>query len=311
MDKLAIVVPCYNEQEVLETSAVQLMRLLESMSGEGLIDGKSQMILVDDGSTDSTWEIIERLCADPCISGIKLAHNAGHQNAVLAGLMSVYEDFDCVVSIDADLQDDIEAIREMVKKFDCGADIVYGVRSSRDTDTFFKRTTAQGFYRFMHMMGADVVYNHADFRLMSRRAIAALADFPERNLFLRGVVPLLGFRTDTVYYERRRRMAGESKYPLKKMAAFAFDGITSFSVSPIRVVAFLGAAACIVAVAVGIYAVIRKLTGHTVAGWTSIVGSIWFLGGLQLMGIGLIGEYIGKIYKEVKRRPRYIIEKRI
>lgn len=304
-----VVVPCYNEEAVLHETCKQLLGVFDQMKEEGLISGQSRIVFVDDGSKDKTWQIIDELSNfHPEVAGIKLARNAGHQNALFGGLMTVKDDCDCTISIDADLQDDIHAIPEMVRRFREGCDIVYGVRNKRDTDTFFKRTSAQGFYKLMQAMGVKVVYNHADYRLMSRRAVEALAQFPERNLFLRGMAPLVGYRSAEVYYDRNERFAGESKYPLKKMLSFAFDGITSFSISPIRLISGLGAVVCIVAVIMAIYTMIQKIVGHTSAGWASLMISIWFLGGVQLLSVGLIGEYIGKMYKEVKRRPRYIIE---
>lgn len=307
--RLYLVLPCYNEEAVLPETAKRLLQLYAQMEAAGQISPDSRIVFVDDGSRDSTWQLIAGLCAaHPCIEGIKLAHNVGHQNALLAGLLTVKESCDCAVSIDADLQDDVMCIPEFVAKFDAGCDIVYGVRSGRKSDTFFKRTTAQGFYRFMHLMGVDVVYNHADYRLLSRRALEGLSEFGETNLFLRGIVPLIGYRSDCVYYERAERFAGESKYPLKKMLSFAFDGITSFSIKPIRLVWAVGLIVSFLAIAAALYSLIAKFFGVTIEGWTSLMVSIWFLGGVQLVSVGLIGEYIGKIYKEVKRRPRYIIE---
>ncbi len=306
---LYVAVPCYNEEEALPETARRLLGLFSKMRGEGLINGKSRIVFTDDGSRDKTWDIISSLAREHNeVSGIKLAKNAGHQNALFGALMTVRNDCDCVISIDADLQDDINAIPEMVKKYNEGYDVVYGVRSSRDTDTFFKRSTAAAFYRLMSFMGVNIVSNHADYRLMSRRALEGLARFPERNLFLRGMVPLIGYRSTSVYYARNERVAGESKYPLGKMLSFAVDGITSFSISPIRMISGFGAAVCVIAVIMAAYALAQKLTGHTGAGWTSLMVSIWFIGGVQLLSVGLIGEYIGKLYKEVKRRPRYIIE---
>lgn len=307
--KLYIVVPCYNEEAVLPETSRQMLELLKKMQNDGLVNNQSRIVFIDDGSKDKTWSIIDTLTHEHTeFGGIKLACNAGHQNALFGGLMTVKDDCDCAISIDADLQDDINVIPEMVKKFIDGCDVVYGVRNKRDTDTFFKRTTALGFYKLMQIMGVNMVYNHADYRLMSSRAIKALADFPERNLFLRGMAPLVGFKSDCVYYDRNERFAGESKYPLKKMLSFAFDGITSFSVTPIRMISALGAVVCIIAVLMAIYTLYEKLIGNTDAGWASLMMSIWFIGGVQLLSIGLIGEYIGKMYKEVKRRPRYIIE---
>lgn len=306
---LYIVVPCYNEEEVLPETSKQMLDLMNRMKNDGLVNDNSRIVFIDDGSKDKTWQIIDSLTKEHTeFSGIKLAHNAGHQNALLGGLMTVKDDCDCAISIDADLQDDIEVIPEMVKNFIDGYDVVYGVRNKRETDTFFKRTTAIGFYKLMQVMGVNIVFNHADFRLMSRRALNVMADFPERNLFLRGMVPLIGYRSTNVYYDRHERFAGESKYPLKKMLSFAFDGITSFSVSPIRMISGLGAIVCIIAVLMALWTLIQKITGHTDAGWASLMMSIWFLGGVQLLSVGLIGEYIGKLYKEVKRRPRFIIE---
>lgn len=307
--KLFVVLPCYNEEEVLGETSKRLLELYGKMISEGTVSPESKIVFVDDGSRDRTWEIISGLCEQNDIyRGVKLAHNAGHQNALLGGLMTVKDECDCAVSIDADLQDDINVIPEMVKKFDNGCDVVYGVRSERKTDSFFKRTTAQGFYKFMAMMGVDVVYNHADYRLMSRRALNDLESFKEVNLFLRGLVPLIGYKSDSVYYERAERFAGESKYPLKKMLSFAFDGITSFSVKPIKVLWSMGLIVCIAAVIAAIYTLVSKFFGYTSDGWASLMCSIWFLGGVQLVSIGIIGEYIGKIYKESKARPRYIIE---
>lgn len=286
-----------------------MLELFGKMKSEEIINEKSRIVFVDDGSKDKTWTIIDELTKEHKeIAGIKLARNAGHQNALLGGLMTVKDDCDCAISIDADLQDDINVIPDMIKKFNDGYDVVYGVRNKRETDTFFKRTTAVGFYRIMEMMGVNIVFNHADYRLMSRRALEGLSQFPERNLFLRGMVPLVGYRSDCVYYDRNERFAGESKYPLKKMISFAFDGITSFSISPIRVISAFGAIVCVIAVIMAIYALVQKFMGHTDAGWASLMMSIWFIGGVQLLSVGLIGEYIGKLYKEVKRRPRYIIE---
>ncbi len=307
--KLFVVVPCYNEEEVLGETSSRLDKLFAKMVSDGLLSPESRVVFVDDGSKDKTWSIIDSLCKENGIfRGIKLAHNAGHQNAVLAGLMTVKDECDCAISIDADLQDDINAIAEMVKKYDDGCDVVYGVRSDRKTDTFFKRTTAQGFYKFMSAMGVDVVYNHADYRLMSKRVLDALADFKEVNLFLRGIVPLIGYKSDCVYYERAERFAGESKYPLKKMLAFAFDGITSFSVKPIKMLWSVGIVVCLAAILAAIYVIISKFFGYSTDGWASLMCSIWFLGGVQLISVGVIGEYIGKIYKEVKARPRFIVE---
>ena len=306
---LYIVVPCYNEEEVLPETSRRMLELFDKMKQDELINDKSRIIFVDDGSKDKTWVLIDRYSHEYReIGGIKLAHNAGHQNALLGGLMTVKDSCDCAVSIDADLQDDIIVIPERVRKFINGTDVVYGVRSKRDTDTFFKRTTAEGFYHVMQAMGTKVVFNHADYRLMSRRALNALAEFPERNLFLRGMVPLVGFSSDCVYYTRNERFAGESKYPLKKMISFAFDGITSFSVTPIKFISGIGAFMCFISIIMAIYTLVVKFTGHADTGWASLMFSLWLIGGVVLLSLGLIGEYIGKIYKEVKQRPRYIIE---
>lgn len=306
---LYVVVPCYNEEAVLNETSSRMIDLFKTMKSDGLINDKSRIVFVDDGSKDKTWDIIDTLSKEHNeIAGIKLAHNAGHQNALFGGLMTVKDDCDCAISIDADLQDDINVIPDMVRNYLDGYDVVYGVRNKRETDTFFKRTTAVGFYKLMHLMGVDIVFNHADYRLMSKRALDALAEFPERNMFLRGMVPLVGYPSTSVYYDRSERFAGESKYPLKKMLSFAFDGITSFSISPIRMISAFGAFVCVIAVIMAIYALVQKFMGHTGAGWASLMVSIWFIGGVQLLSVGLIGEYIGKLYKEVKRRPRYIIE---
>lgn len=308
--RLYVVLPCYNEEEVLPETAKRLTALFDRMTEKEQIGPESKIVFVDDGSRDRTWELISELCGKSrYIQGVKLAHNAGHQNALLAGLMTVKDECDCTISIDADLQDDVEVIPQFMEKYDHGCDVVYGVRSDRKTDTVFKRVTAQGFYKFMKMMGVDVVYNHADYRLMSRRALDGLSEFTEVNLFLRGLVPLIGYQSDCVYYERAERFAGESKYPLKKMLNFAFDGITSFSIRPIRLVWSLGVVVCMAAVLAAVYTLVSKFCGVTTSGWASLMCSIWFLGGVQLVSVGLIGEYIGKIYKEVKRRPRFIIEK--
>ncbi|NNV06423.1 glycosyltransferase family 2 protein [Geobacillus sp. C56-T2] len=306
---LAIVVPCYNEEEVLPETIGRLRALREELIEERLISPKSALLFVDDGSRDSTWKLIYKASLRyPEVKGLKLARNAGHQNALLAGLFAAKAHADCLVSIDADLQDDVSAIREFVQKFRQGYDIVYGVRRRRDTDTWFKRHTAQGFYRLMKMFGVDLVYNHADYRLMSRRAVDALEQFGEVNLFLRGIVPLLGFRSTAIYYDRKERLAGQTKYPLKKMISFALDGVTSFSVTPIRFISLIGLFSFVISLAFGAYFLFLKWAGHTATGWTSLITSIWLLGGLQLMALGLIGEYIGKMYKETKRRPRYIVD---
>ena len=306
--KLYLVVPCYNEEEVLPETSKRLSEKMASLEEKGLISSDSRIVFVNDGSKDKTWEIITDLHKEnKLFRGICLSRNRGHQNALLAGLMTVKDECDAVISMDADLQDDINAIDEMVEKYNEGYDVVYGVRSSRKKDTFFKRTTAQGFYKLMKAMGVETVYNHADYRLMSRRALDGLAEFKEVNLFLRGMVPLVGFRHTTVTYERGERFAGESKYPLKKMLAFAFEGITSLSIKPIRLICTLGILIFCVSVGMLIYSLIRHFMGYTIAGWASLAVSIWALGGIQLLAIGVIGEYIGKIYLESKQRPRFLI----
>lgn len=307
--RLYIVVPCYNEEAVLPDTSKKLTELLESLVREGKIAENSRILWVDDGSRDKTWSLIDALTDEyECCEGLKLAHNAGHQNALWAGMTAAAEECDAMVSIDADLQDDIQAIRRFLDEFYAGADVVYGVRSKRESDTFFKRATAEGFYKLMDKLGVETVFNHADYRLMSQRALRELLKFDEVNLFLRGMVPTLGFKTAKVYYERGERLAGESKYPLKKMLSFAMQGVTSFSVKPIRMVTLVGFVFALAAVVIGIYALISHVSGHAVAGWTSTMLSIWLIGGVQLMALGLIGEYVGKIYLEVKRRPRYIVE---
>ena len=310
MPTLFLVLPCYNEEAVLPSTAKTLREKMRALIDAGTISADSRVVFVNDGSKDKTWEIIERLhAADELFRGISLSRNRGHQNAMLAGLLTVKDECDAAITLDADLQDDVDAIDAMLEKFAAGNEIVYGVRSSRTSDTFFKRTTALGFYRLMKALGAETVNNHADFRLMSARAIAALDEFREVNLFLRGLVPLVGFQSDRVYYERKARTAGETKYPLKKMLAFAFEGITSFSVKPIRMIAWLGALIFFASIVMLIYSLIRHVTGHTVSGWTSLAVSIWALGGIQLFSLGVIGEYVGKVYLETKRRPRFIVDK--
>lgn len=307
---LAIVVPCYNEEEAFPFSTKSLTEVLGSLIRSGKISKESFVLFVDDGSKDKTWELIEaETKQNPLIRGLKLSGNVGHQNALLAGLLTANEESDMSVSIDADLQDDVNAIEKMVDAYLNGADIVYGVRNDRSSDSAFKRITAQGFYKLMSAMGAKSVYNHADFRLMSHRAIDALSEYEERNLFLRGLVPLIGFKTEKVYYERSKRVAGESKYPLKKMLKFAFDGITSFSIKPISLITALGIAIIICSVAALVYSLISYFTGNAEPGWASLIISIWFLGGVQLAAIGLVGQYVGKIYVESKKRPRFNIEK--
>lgn len=309
-ETLYLVVPCYNEEAVLPETSRRLAEKLEKMEKTGLVSGKSRILFVDDGSKDKTWELIEGLHRENTkFSGLKLSRNRGHQNALLAGLMTAKQYADMVISLDADLQDDVDAIDRFVEEYYRGSDVVYGVRSSRATDTAFKRGTAQGFYKFMQALGVDIVDNHADYRLMSRRALEALSQYREVNLFLRGVVPLVGFPSAIVTYERHERFAGESKYPLKKMLAFAFDGITSFSVKPIRLITWLGVVIFLASIIMLLALLIQKLFGYTVQGWTTLMGSIWMIGGIQLLCLGIIGEYVGKIYAEVKQRPRFIIDR--
>lgn len=310
--RLVIVVPCYNEEAVLKEATRQLSDVLLRMEKEEKI-AEGKILYVDDGSKDLTWTLIEQLSqSDTRVAGLKLAHNVGHQQALWAGLEWVAaSNYDAAVSIDADLQDDVNAIVEMVDYFNQGVDIVFGVRRERKTDTFFKKHTAQLFYKLMNTMGGEVVYNHADFRLMSKRSLEALVSFPERNLFLRGMVCLLGYSTASVYYDRKERFAGESKYPFTKMLNFALDGITSFSVKPLRLITMSGLLFLLVALVAIIYAISEFIIGDVIPGWTSLLVSVWFIGGAILTAVGVIGEYVGKIYKEVKRRPRYLIEKEV
>lgn len=309
MGRLFCVIPCYNEQEVLPETSSRIREKLLDLISKNKIDSDSRIVFVNDGSMDATWDIIKDLHQkDPVFQGINLSRNMGHQNALLAGLMTVKDSCDCAISLDADLQDDIEAIEAMIDKFNEGVDVVYGVRSKRTTDTFFKRFTAEGFYKVMNSLEANTVYNHADYRLMSRRALLGLAEFGEVNLFLRGIVPMVGYKSDVVYYERAERFAGESKYPLRKMLSFAIEGITSLSTKPIKLITGLGIFIFFVSIAVFIYSLIRYFNNQTVPGWTTTVLSVWFIGGLMMISLGVIGEYIGKIYLETKNRPRFIIE---
>ena len=307
-DILYIVVPCYNEEEVLPETSKRLKEKVESLVSQGKVSEKSRILFVNDGSKDRTWELISSLHqADPIFFGVDLTRNRGHQNALLAGLMTAKDRCDMAISMDADLQDDVDAVDRMVEEYYAGCDIVYGVRSSRKKDTFFKRFTAEGFYRVMNLMGAETVFNHADYRLMSKRALEGLAEFKEVNLFLRGMVPMVGYRTGTVEYERGERFAGESKYPLKKMLAFAMEGITSLSTKPLKMITGLGFFIFLVSIAMLIYSVIRWAMGETIIGWASVICSVWAIGGLILLSLGVIGEYIGKIYLETKARPRFLI----
>lgn len=306
---LYLVVPCYNEEEVLPSTIAKLDKLLFKMLEYGLISPESKAMYVDDGSKDATWSIIQMAAkANSRVAGVKLAGNVGHQNALMAGLNVSKDVADITISIDADLQDDIHVIPDMVRKYDEGYDIVYGVRNHRTTDTWFKRTTALAFYKIMNSMGVKTIYNHADFRLMSRRAMNQLCNYGERNLYLRGIVPLIGYKTASVYYDRKERKAGESKYTLSKMLGLAVDGITSFSIKPVRLILILGIVFLLIALVMLVYVLVRYAQGNVVAGWPSLMLSVWFIGGCLLVGMGVVGEYIGKIYIETKHRPRYNIE---
>ena len=309
---LYLVIPCYNEEEVLRDTAAKLKDKMDDMKARNIIAPESRVIFVNDGSMDLTWHIIEKLHQeDKLFGGINLTRNRGHQNALLGGLLTVKDDADMVISLDADLQDDIDVLETMVNKYYEGYDVVYGVRSNRKKDSFFKRSTAQFFYKLTKNLGGELVYNHADFRLMSRRAIEGLAEFGEVNLFLRGIVPLIGYPSTIVEYERKERLAGKSKYPLSKMFGLAVEGITSLSVKPIRIVTFLGTLVFVGSIAMLIYVLVSYFTGHVVAGWASILVSVWVIGGILLISMGIVGEYIGKIYLETKKRPRYIVEQYI
>lgn len=309
---LYIVVPCYNEEEVLYETTKRLKVKLKEIIKSKKVSNQSRVMYVNDGSKDKTWDIIKEINNnEELFTGISLSRNRGHQNALLAGLLTAKNYADVVISMDADLQDDIDAIEKMIDKYHEGNDIVYGARSTRKKDSFFKRFTAETFYKLMKYLGVDCVYNHADYRLTSKKVLDEFSNFKEVNLFLRGMFPLVGFKSDIVYYERNERYAGNSKYPLKKMLNFAWDGITSFSVKPLRLICILGFIILFISIAIMIYSVIRKLTGNTVPGWTFLSTSIWFIGGIQMISIGIIGEYIGKIYQETKRRPRYIISENL
>ena len=308
--KLMVVIPCYNEEEVLPETSRRLVEKMASLVQKGLITPDSRVLLVNDGSRDRTWQMICDLHKEnPLFEGVKLSRNRGHQNALLAGLMTARSRCDISISMDADLQDDMDAMDRFIEKYNEGCDVVYGVRNKRDTDTFFKRETALMFYRLMKGLGVDITFNHADYRLMSNRALNALAEFSEVNLFLRGLAPLVGFQSDVVTYDRSERFAGESKYPFKKMLAFAIDGITSFSVKPLRLITTVGMGIFVVSLFMLLYTLISWIAGKTVVGWTSTLASIWMIGGIQLLSLGIIGEYVGKIYNETKRRPRFIIER--
>ncbi len=308
-NRLYIVVPCYNEEEVLPETSKRLKEKVSALVSSGSIASDSRICFVNDGSTDSTWELIQKYHEeDPVFSGINLSRNRGHQNALLAGMMTVLDKADMIISLDADLQDDINAMDEMVEKYNNGCDIVYGVRSKRKKDSFFKRATAECFYKLMNRLGAKTVFNHADYRLMSKRALQGLAGFTEANLFLRGLIPMIGYKSDVVYYERGERFAGESKYPVSKMLGFAVDGITSLSVMPIRYITALGFFVFLFSIIILIYSFVRHYLGETIRGWTTLMVSIWAIGGLILLCLGIVGEYVGKIYLETKGRPRYIVE---
>ncbi|MFC2310060.1 MAG: glycosyltransferase family 2 protein [Selenomonas noxia] len=306
---LYLVVPCYNEQEVLSDTAEKLAHKLTQLIDAGKISERSRIAFVNDGSSDRTWEIIRAYTERSALfSGINLAHNEGHQNALLAGLMTVLPYADVTISMDADLQDDINAVDAMLEKYAAGVNIVYGVRANRSSDTFFKRFTAESFYRAMRALGADIVFNHADFRLMDRRALTALAEYPEVNLFLRGIVPMIGLTHGVVYYARKERLAGVSKYPWRRMTSFAWEGVTSLSARPIRLIAQMGMFISFISGLMLIWSIVRHFIGETIVGWTSLVVSLWFLGGLIMLSVGVIGEYVAKIYLEVKRRPRYLVQ---
>lgn len=310
LSKLYLVIPCYNEEEVLPITKKELDKKFASLIKNKMISKDSKIILVNDGSKDKTWDIIEKIHnEDNKYIGIKLSRNKGHQNALLAGLMYAKDHCDISISMDADLQDDIGVIDNMIKEYNKGNEVVYGVRSSRKKDSFFKKFSAETFYKIMNAMGVEVVFNHADCRLMSKRALEGLAEFKEVNLFLRGIVPLVGYNNSVVYYERNERAAGSSKYPLKKMLSFAIDGITSFSVKPLRLITNLGFVITLVSIVILIYSIVVKIIGNTVPGWAFLACSVWFIGGVQMLSLGVIGEYIGKIYQESKARPRFIIEK--
>ena len=306
---LNLVIPCYNEEDALPLTKRVLDKKMNDLIKDEYISKDSKVVLVNDGSKDKTWEIISKLHEENNMYvGINLSRNKGHQNALLAGLMYAKEHSDISISMDADLQDDINVIDEMLKKYNEGSEVVYGVRSSRKKDTFFKKITAEGFYKFMNIMGVEVVFNHADCRLMSKKALEGLSAYHEVNLFLRGIVPQVGYKSDIAYYERNERIAGDSKYPLKKMLSFAVDGITSFSIKPLRMITSIGFLILILSFIILVYSIVMKIIGNTVSGWTFIVCSIWLIGGIQTLCLGVIGEYIGKIYNETKQRPRYIIE---
>lgn len=307
--KLTIVVPAYNEEEVLTSSVQKLLAVEDQIAAQTVLGQRADILIVDDGSMDHTWDIIEKLHAmNSRVRGLRFSRNFGHQSALIAGMSEAVKTADMIVTIDADLQDDPDKIGDMVDAYADGADIVYGVRNNRETDSWFKRTTAQGYYKILKLLGVELVPNHADFRLMSKRAVETFLQYPERNIFIRGLIPKLGFKTAEVFYKRTPRMAGESKYPLKKMLAFAWDGITSLTIAPVRLILILGTLSCLLAVGMVVYAIVMKMLGLIVHGWSSLMVSLWFLGGIQMISLGVIGEYIGKLTTEVKHRPRYTVQ---
>lgn len=307
--KLTIVVPAYNEEEVLTSSVQKLLAVEDQIAAQTVLGQRADILIVDDGSMDHTWDIIEKLHAmNSRVRALRFSRNFGHQSALIAGMSEAVKTADMIVTIDADLQDDPDKIGDMVDAYADGADIVYGVRNNRETDSWFKRTTAQGYYKTLKLLGVEIVPNHADFRLMSKRAVETFLQYPERNIFIRGLIPKLGFKTAEVFYKRTPRMAGESKYPLKKMLAFAWDGITSLTIAPVRLILILGTLSCLLAVGMVVYAIVMKMLGLTVHGWSALMVSLWFVGGIQMISLGVIGEYIGKLTTEVKHRPRYTVQ---
>ncbi|ANZ70565.1 UNVERIFIED_CONTAM: glycosyltransferase [Limosilactobacillus fermentum] len=307
--KLTIVVPAYNEEEVLTSSVQKLLAVEDQIAAQTVLGQRADILIVDDGSMDHTWDIIEKLHAmNSRVRGLRFSRNFGHQSALIAGMSEAVKTADMIVTIDADLQDDPDKIGDMVDAYADGADIVYGVRNNRETDSWFKRTTAQGYYKTLKLLGVEIVPNHADFRLMSKRAVETFLQYPERNIFIRGLIPKLGFKTAEVFYKRTPRMAGESKYQLKKMLAFAWDGITSLTIAPVRLILILGTLSCLLAVGMVVYAIVMKMLGLTVHGWSALMVSLWFVGGIQMISLGVIGEYIGKLTTEVKHRPRYTVQ---
>lgn len=309
---LYLILPCYNEEEILLMTSTESNKKMKQLMDDGKISKSSKVLFVDDGSVDNTWDIIEDLHRkNDLFNAIKFSKNKGHQNALFAGLMFAKDHSDISISMDADLQDDLDVIDEMIDEYNKGSEIVYGVRNSRKNDSFFKKFTAETFYKFMNLLGVEIVFNHADCRLMSRKALEALEEYEEVNLFLRGIVPQLGFKTSKVYYERNKRALGESKYPFKKMVRFAFEGITSFSIAPLKMITAIGFLMAVFSFIVLVYAVVVKIMGAAVSGWTFIIVSIWMVSGIQMLSVGILGEYVGKMYFETKKRPRYIIEKEL